>query len=246
VDNIEKSGFRKGEYVGYGGGRVWRISKSTSSSGNWLARNQNNPNDFIYAFGLKKLSEKLAALPNTNPAVGSNREYWLRAQSKSHGPVMYFTGERFSDHGQPKGFKLWWSAMKALRRLQAQFPLLKNYRLSVAGPRGVTLVNSRRRATRKNPETRENLAKAARRLKDFSGHEASEVLRVQERPFKKGLVVGQLRGLLYDTVRDGRSEGYIHKFRKSSRPLLAASEDGRSLRIVGGRFQFTEAGIEDR
>lgn len=63
---------------------------------------------------------------------------------------------------------------------------------------------------------------------------------------QKGLVIGELDGVLYNTVRDGVPEKYVHRFRKSSRPLLAASADGTQLEIVGGRFQMTEAGIEDR
>jgi len=83
-------------------------------------------------------------------------------------------------------------------------------------------------------------------LEDFSGHAPTEVLRVRENSPTVGLVVGELDGVLYSTVRDGVAEKYIHRFRKNSRPLLAASSDGKNLRIVGGRFEFTEAGIEDR
>lgn len=60
--NIEKSAFRHGEYVGYGGGKVWHISKSSSSFGNWYAHEQNNVNNKIYAFGLKSMSDKLASI----------------------------------------------------------------------------------------------------------------------------------------------------------------------------------------
>jgi len=60
--NIEKSAFRHGQYVGYGGGKVWRISKSNSSFGNWFAHNQDNFNEKLYAMKLKELSEKLAEL----------------------------------------------------------------------------------------------------------------------------------------------------------------------------------------
>lgn len=62
---------------------------------------------------------------------------------------------------------------------------------------------------------------------------------------KVGLVIGECAGVLYDTVRDGVPEQYIHKFRKSSRPLLVASSDGKTLLILGGGFQFTERGIVD-
>lgn len=57
--------------------------------------------------------------------------------------------------------------------------------------------------------------------------------------------VGKLAGVLYDTTRDGNPEKYIHRFRRKSRPLLLASHDGTELRIAGGRFRFTEAGIVD-
>lgn len=95
-------------------------------------------------------------------------------------------------------------------------------------------------------ESDAELQQAARLLKDFSGHEPTEVLRINEKPFKKGLVIGETDGVLYTTVRDGRTEKYIHRFRKKSRPLLTASADGTRLGIVGGQFQMTEAGIEDR
>lgn len=59
--NIEKSAFRKGEYVGYCEGKVYRISKSNSSFGTWFAFNRDNYNDQIFAFGLAAMSEKLEA-----------------------------------------------------------------------------------------------------------------------------------------------------------------------------------------
>lgn len=83
-------------------------------------------------------------------------------------------------------------------------------------------------------------------MTDFSGHEATRVLKVRHPQLRKGLIVGELDGVLYTAVRDNRAERYIHRFRKRSRPLLTASADGKALGIVGGRFQFTEAGIEDR
>lgn len=105
---------------------------------------------------------------------------------------------------------------------------------------------------RRNPSPRgaieqdSELRQASRLLKDFSGHSPTEILRIDERPMRKGLVIGELDGVLYTTVRDGKVEKYIHRFRKPSRPLLTARADGTQLGIVGGRFQMTEAGIEDR
>ena len=57
--NIDKSAFRKGEYVGYSEGKVYRISKSNSSFGTWFAYNRDNYNDQVFAFGLESMSKKL-------------------------------------------------------------------------------------------------------------------------------------------------------------------------------------------
>lgn len=59
-------------------------------------------------------------------------------------------------------------------------------------------------------------------------------------------VIGHLDGVMYTTVRDGKTEKYLHKFKKSSRPLLISSYDGKQLVILGGGYTFTEKGIEDR
>jgi hypothetical protein len=55
--NIEKSEFRKGEYIGYCEGRVYRIAKL--GGGYWRAINQADNADQIYAFGLEAMSQKL-------------------------------------------------------------------------------------------------------------------------------------------------------------------------------------------
>ena len=59
--NIEKSAFRPGQYVGYSGRGVYRITKSTSSSGNWWAQNQIDPADQFWTFGLAAMSAALDA-----------------------------------------------------------------------------------------------------------------------------------------------------------------------------------------
>jgi hypothetical protein len=61
LTNIEKSTFRKGEYVGYANG-VWRITKSNSSFGSWAARRQDGQGVTLFAFRLSDMSVKLSAL----------------------------------------------------------------------------------------------------------------------------------------------------------------------------------------
>lgn len=59
--NIEKSAFRKGEYVGYSWeGKVFRIRKSDISPRVWFAFNRDNPSEQLFAFGLDSMSEKLS------------------------------------------------------------------------------------------------------------------------------------------------------------------------------------------
>lgn len=101
---------------------------------------------------------------------------------------------------------------------------------------------------RRNPvplSTRASLKASRERFKDFRGDEPATVRAAKVKVPKSAMVVGELDGVLYTTRRDGKVEKYIHKFRKRSRPLLAASDDGKSLHIVGGRYAFTERGIVD-
>ena len=57
--NIEKSAFRKGEYVGYCAGRIYHIRKS--AGGYWFARNRDDSKDHFFAFGLESMSKVLQA-----------------------------------------------------------------------------------------------------------------------------------------------------------------------------------------
>lgn len=93
--------------------------------------------------------------------------------------------------------------------------------------------------------SRSKLDKAARSYEEFSGHPARGVRRIAHKPFHTGWLLGHLEGVLYSAKRDGKVEKYIHRFRKSARPLLVVSVDGKSLGIVGGRFLVTESGIND-
>lgn len=62
---------------------------------------------------------------------------------------------------------------------------------------------------------------------------------------KEGLTVGKCLGIMYETVRDGVKENYLHEFKQSARPALVASYDGSQLGLIGGNFEFTDAGITD-
>lgn len=93
-----------------------------------------------------------------------------------------------------------------------------------------------------NPEVQ----KAARLYTRFSGHEAESVGRVKVPNVPKvGVLIGDVDGILYTTVRDGKTEKYIHKFKPKDKPLFVVSPDGRTIYFVGGRYDFTERGIVD-
>jgi hypothetical protein len=96
-------------------------------------------------------------------------------------------------------------------------------------------------------KVREQLERATRLYKRFTGHDAEPLADVRApRVPRVALVVGECDGILYTTVRDGKKERYIHRFHAGDRPLLVVSPDGRQLMLIGGRFTFTERGIVDR
>jgi len=59
--NIEKSAFRKGEYVGYCEGRIYHIKRSKNTFWTWAAYDCENSSDQIVSFNLAEMSKKLTA-----------------------------------------------------------------------------------------------------------------------------------------------------------------------------------------
>lgn len=112
------------------------------------------------------------------------------------------------------------------------------------------------RASKKQPARRANpvppsrvvqLRNASKLFKNFTGHKASRKVSIDKPEIPDVLLaVGDVDGILYTTVRDGKQERYIHEFRKTSRPLFCVSPDGKQLHMIGGKYTFTERGIEDR
>ena len=99
---------------------------------------------------------------------------------------------------------------------------------------------------RRRPRQGDEVTRAADLYERFTGHDAENATRVQVKPLPKvAAVIGPCDGVLYTTVRDGVEERYIHKFRKSDKPLLCVSPNGDQILLVGGRYRFTSAGIVD-
>lgn len=110
--------------------------------------------------------------------------------------------------------------------------------------KGVNAVKARK----KNPirgSKKRRIRKAKTLYKDFTGHEAKKMEVVTLPEYDTALKVGNVLGIMYDTVRDGKRERYIHEFKKSSRPALAVSHDGQQVYLIGGSYLFTDSGIND-
>jgi len=165
----------------------------------------------------------------------------IYAQRKGRrGEVMYWDGTKFTNNSPPFYYGTHDRARGVAQQLVRRFAVLNAYKVWVGPP----LVSLRRR----NPDS---LEAAAQRLEDFSGHAAKKTIKVAARSNQHtGLVIGELDLIGYRTKRAGIAGGklirYAHDFSRGSRPLLAVSSDGKQLHIVGGRYEFTEAGIEDR
>lgn len=99
---------------------------------------------------------------------------------------------------------------------------------------------------KKNPHL-EYIKKGAKLYEDFSGHKAEIVGKVNKPKIPDVLVqVGMIDFIGYTTVRDGRKEEYVHKFKGSAKPLFCVSPDGKHIFLIEGRYDFTERGIVDR
>jgi hypothetical protein len=93
----------------------------------------------------------------------------------------------------------------------------------------------------------DQIAQAKRLYEKFTGHTADECgsVKVPKVP-PVGVCIGDIDGVLYTTVRDGKVEKYIHKFRAKDKPLFVVSPDGTQLWLIGGAYDFTERGIIDK
>jgi hypothetical protein len=58
--------------------------------------------------------------------------------------------------------------------------------------------------------------------------------------------IGHVEAIDYRTTHGSKLTLYRHDFVAGSRPLLCVSSDGKSLLLLGGRYQFTERGIVDK
>lgn len=164
---------------------------------------------------------------------------YAKRANVTHSPTLFFDGHKFTNNGEPKAFSFSMAWKMARGLVKKYSDRLEKYRVWVRPIAG----------RRSNPESR-GITEAAEKFEDFTGHKANTLIETNLPSVKTGLVIGELDLIGYRVKRDGIEGGklaaYDHVFRKASRPLLAVSKDGTQLLIVGGRYEFTEAGIEDR
>lgn len=94
-----------------------------------------------------------------------------------------------------------------------------------------------------------SVRRAARLFEDFTGMAGRDAVPFDFRAPAEGealVYIGSVVAIAYEANRDKRTDHYEHEFRKSSRPVLAASSDGSRLYLLAGKYKFTARGIEDR
>jgi hypothetical protein len=80
---------------------------------------------------------------------------------------------------------------------------------------------------------RDEIEQAADLYERFSGHDAVELGTVKVPPMPKvGVAIGEIDGILYSTIRDGKLEKYIHKFRAKDRPLFVVCYILSGVRMI--------------
>lgn len=187
----------------------------------------------------KPIKRKVAR--KKNPAPKKN---YLYVAKTTTGTKYWFTGDDFSDSKKDAKSIGHTAAMNAAQKLRSR-KALKGFNFYYTG----AIVKKHKGGAGKNPvppSKRVKIKEASELYSDFSGHEASHLIKTKHSFPDVGVYVGELDGVLYTTVRDGKTESYIHKFKDKSRPILATSFDGKKLAVIGGRYQFTNRGIEDR
>lgn len=248
VYTIKKHGFPGTWFAQSAGGAIAKMRMIVRAYGLKAPPGKLNPTPTSKAIR-RQLKKRAKPPKKRNPRV----DWYIHIQKHGRGPVMLFNGVSFSspENRAPQPFASATNAMQKARWLLAKHHRhLSAYKIWVSdqyygAPTQAGRVNPRRR---KNPE---KLDEAARKLEDFTGRQATHVERAPARSDEKtGLVIGELKAVEYLAAREGIEGGRMvrwhHKFRKGSRPLLAATTDGKQLHVVGGQYEFTEAGIEDR
>lgn len=97
----------------------------------------------------------------------------------------------------------------------------------------------------KSHSKKNKITAAVKLFENFTGDKPVYVDTVELDIDDVAMAIGHCDGIMYETVRNGEVERYVHEFKKGSRPVLAVGSDGKQLYLLGGRYRFTDRGIED-
>ena len=94
--------------------------------------------------------------------------------------------------------------------------------------------------------TQKRVNAAVKLFKDFTGEDPTNLDKYEKPVFPDvALYVGECTGIMYEAVRDGKTEQYIHEFKNDAQPMLISSHDGKQLFLLGGNYTFKDSGIND-
>ena len=169
----------------------------------------------------------------------------IYGRSPTSGRLMYVTTKKtLATRGRSMKFASVEKAWEVARQLLRAHPQARAYNLfahiataPLKNPSGYAKIRESYAA---------EIDRADAKLSGFSGHRATHSQTFKPKPFKVGFALGDLVAVEYRAKRDGDTDVYRHEFKKSSQPLLTVSDDGNQLAILGGGFQVTERGIEDK
>lgn len=172
---------------------------------------------------------------------------WIITFEPPHSHRLHFTGAKFALKGKSQKFSSEADAKRvALKLLGDHKAILSRGKLRIEKLRDARFHKNPSGFQKAVDRYSRELDDADDRLLAWSGHSAHKVSRVTHKPIKAGFEIGPLLGVMYRAKRDGETLNYRHMFKQSSRPLLVSNSDGSQIAIVGGRYQFTDRGIEDK
>lgn len=195
----------------------------------------------------RKVNPRKAAPKRRAPVKKGPTDHFIQATEHKTGKVYYYTGTGWS-HSVIEASR-WHDSAQALRIAREIVALKGAQKIVDVSKYKVEVVTDPVMPGRGRnpvpPSSKARLTAASSLYHEFSGHQADHVDEIRVDFPDVALLIGECDGILYTTVRDGRTEKYVHHFKKKSRPLLAASHDGTQLLLLGGAYQFTDRGIED-
>lgn len=98
---------------------------------------------------------------------------------------------------------------------------------------------------KRNPTGGRDYRKAVSLYRDFTGEHPKFVDEWEVAVPAVAMQIGRCTGVMYIARVDGKNQEFLHEFTGKSRPILAASANGKQMLFLGGDYKMTERGIVD-